>query len=108
MENPNYFVQIECCWNLQTGISFNCRCVDDLESQLSKHGTLKKLYFYHQHLTVVSSWLIQFIISSHEGWAPQNTQLGIVGLSRQQLCCFSFPQLFCLGLLFSLRAPCYN
>ncbi|KAI9381541.1 hypothetical protein POPTR_015G124500v4 [Populus trichocarpa] len=29
------------------------RCVDDLESQLSKHGTLKKLYFYHQHLTVV-------------------------------------------------------
>ncbi|KAL3570222.1 hypothetical protein D5086_027471 [Populus alba] len=29
------------------------RCVDELESQLSKHGTLKKLYFYHQHLTVV-------------------------------------------------------
>uniref|UniRef100_A0A7N2LNV3 Uncharacterized protein n=1 Tax=Quercus lobata TaxID=97700 RepID=A0A7N2LNV3_QUELO len=27
------------------------RCVDELESQLSKHGSLKKLYFYHQHLT---------------------------------------------------------
>ncbi|CAN1810287.1 Protein NAP1 [Linum perenne] len=25
------------------------RCVDELESQLSKHGSLKKLYFYHQH-----------------------------------------------------------
>lgn len=31
------------------------RCVDELESQLSKHGSLKKLYFYHQHLTTVSS-----------------------------------------------------
>ncbi|PSS02576.1 hypothetical protein CEY00_Acc21006 [Actinidia chinensis var. chinensis] len=29
------------------------RCVDELESQLSKHGSLKKLYFYHQHLTSV-------------------------------------------------------
>ncbi|KAK4798637.1 hypothetical protein SAY86_030963 [Trapa natans] len=29
------------------------RCVDELEFQLSKHGSLKKLYFYHQHLTVV-------------------------------------------------------
>ncbi|KAK4759691.1 hypothetical protein SAY87_022822 [Trapa incisa] len=29
------------------------RCVDELESQLSKHGSLKKLYFYHQHLTLV-------------------------------------------------------
>ncbi|KAK2995146.1 hypothetical protein RJ640_002399 [Escallonia rubra] len=29
------------------------RCVDELESQLSKHGSLKKLYFYHQHLTIV-------------------------------------------------------
>ncbi|RZC67779.1 hypothetical protein C5167_011465 [Papaver somniferum] len=29
------------------------RCVDELESQLSKHGTLKKLYFYHHHLTTV-------------------------------------------------------
>ncbi|KAF3450021.1 hypothetical protein FNV43_RR06100 [Rhamnella rubrinervis] len=29
------------------------RCVDELESQLSKHGSLKKLYFYHQHLTAV-------------------------------------------------------
>jgi hypothetical protein len=29
------------------------RCVDELESQLSKHGSLKKLYFYHQHLTTV-------------------------------------------------------
>ncbi|VAI86730.1 unnamed protein product [Triticum turgidum subsp. durum] len=28
-------------------------CVDELESQLSKHGSLKKLYFYHQHLTTV-------------------------------------------------------
>lgn len=31
------------------------RCVDELENQLSKHGSLKKLYFYHQHLTAVSS-----------------------------------------------------
>ncbi|KAI3455816.1 hypothetical protein Pfo_012479 [Paulownia fortunei] len=29
------------------------RCVDELESQLSKYGSLKKLYFYHQHLTTV-------------------------------------------------------
>lgn len=29
------------------------RCVDELELQLSKHGSLKKLYFYHQHLTAV-------------------------------------------------------
>ncbi|XWS62365.1 hypothetical protein CRYUN_Cryun06bG0004600 [Craigia yunnanensis] len=29
------------------------RYVDELESQLSKHGSLKKLYFYHQHLTAV-------------------------------------------------------
>ncbi|KAK9267322.1 hypothetical protein L1049_009746 [Liquidambar formosana] len=29
------------------------RCVDELESQLSKHGSLRKLYFYHQHLTAV-------------------------------------------------------
>ncbi|KAK3188917.1 hypothetical protein Dsin_028478 [Dipteronia sinensis] len=29
------------------------RCVDELESQLSKHGSLKRLYFYHQHLTAV-------------------------------------------------------
>ncbi|PQQ12275.1 protein NAP1 [Prunus yedoensis var. nudiflora] len=29
------------------------RCVDELESQLSKHASLKKLYFYHQHLTAV-------------------------------------------------------
>nr|KAJ0223281.1 hypothetical protein LSAT_V11C200073020 [Lactuca sativa] len=29
------------------------RCVDELESQLSKHGSLKRLYFYHQHLTTV-------------------------------------------------------
>ncbi|XP_021285978.1 protein NAP1 [Herrania umbratica] len=29
------------------------RCVDELESQLSKHGSLNKLYFYHQHLTAV-------------------------------------------------------
>ncbi|KAM7270518.1 hypothetical protein ACFE04_029732 [Oxalis oulophora] len=29
------------------------RCVDELESQLSKHGSIKKLYFYHQHLTAV-------------------------------------------------------
>ncbi|XP_073299631.1 protein NAP1 isoform X1 [Primulina huaijiensis] len=29
------------------------RCVDELETQLSKHGSLKKLYFYHQHLTTV-------------------------------------------------------
>ncbi|XP_031396400.1 protein NAP1 isoform X2 [Punica granatum] len=29
------------------------RCVDELESQLSKHGSPKKLYFYHQHLTAV-------------------------------------------------------
>ncbi|GMH02666.1 hypothetical protein Nepgr_004505 [Nepenthes gracilis] len=29
------------------------RCVDELELQLSKHGSLRKLYFYHQHLTAV-------------------------------------------------------
>ncbi|KAJ0982970.1 hypothetical protein J5N97_011225 [Dioscorea zingiberensis] len=29
------------------------RCVDELESQLSKHGSLMKLYFYHHHLTTV-------------------------------------------------------
>ncbi|MCE3050654.1 histone chaperone [Datura stramonium] len=29
------------------------RCVDELEYLLSKHGSLKKLYFYHQHLTTV-------------------------------------------------------
>ncbi|KAM1792377.1 hypothetical protein FF1_036107 [Malus domestica] len=29
------------------------RCVDELESQLSKHASPKKLYFYHQHLTAV-------------------------------------------------------
>ncbi|KAL9682957.1 hypothetical protein QQ045_014769 [Rhodiola kirilowii] len=29
------------------------RCVDELESQLTKHGSLRNLYFYHQHLTVV-------------------------------------------------------
>ncbi|KAK4399533.1 protein NAP1 [Sesamum angolense] len=30
------------------------RCVDELETQLSKYGSLKKLYFYHQHLTTVT------------------------------------------------------
>ncbi|KAL5975750.1 histone chaperone [Asimina triloba] len=30
------------------------RCVDELESLLLKHGSLKKLYFYHQHLTTVT------------------------------------------------------
>ncbi|XP_043687318.1 protein NAP1-like isoform X2 [Telopea speciosissima] len=29
------------------------RCVDELESQLLRHGSLKKLYFYHHHLTAV-------------------------------------------------------
>ncbi|XP_057969886.1 protein NAP1 [Malania oleifera] len=29
------------------------RCVDELESLLSKHGSLKNLYFYHPHLTAV-------------------------------------------------------
>ncbi|KAJ8436851.1 hypothetical protein Cgig2_026175 [Carnegiea gigantea] len=29
------------------------RCVDELDLQLAKHGSLKKLYFYHQHLTSV-------------------------------------------------------
>ncbi|VFQ97446.1 unnamed protein product [Cuscuta campestris] len=29
------------------------RCVDELGAQLSRHGSLKKLYFYHQHLTTV-------------------------------------------------------
>ncbi|GKV03804.1 hypothetical protein SLEP1_g16050 [Rubroshorea leprosula] len=29
------------------------RCVDELEIQLSKHGSLRKLYFHHQHLTAV-------------------------------------------------------
>ena len=48
------------------------------------------------------------MISSLEGWAPQYTQLGIIGISRQHALLFSFPLLFCLGLLFSLRSPCYN
>uniref|UniRef100_A0A1D1YCP6 Protein NAP1 n=1 Tax=Anthurium amnicola TaxID=1678845 RepID=A0A1D1YCP6_9ARAE len=29
------------------------RCADELEFQLSKHGSLRKLYFYHSHLTAV-------------------------------------------------------
>ncbi|CAH9076240.1 unnamed protein product [Cuscuta epithymum] len=29
------------------------RCVDELEAQLSRHGSLKNLYFYHKHLTTV-------------------------------------------------------
>ncbi|XP_020589634.1 probable protein NAP1 isoform X1 [Phalaenopsis equestris] len=29
------------------------RCVDELMCQLSKHGSLKNLYFYHHHLTAV-------------------------------------------------------
>ncbi|PKA52561.1 putative protein NAP1 [Apostasia shenzhenica] len=29
------------------------RCVDELASQLLKHGSLKNLYFYHHHLTAV-------------------------------------------------------
>ncbi|CAJ2638791.1 unnamed protein product [Trifolium pratense] len=33
-------------------MSFICRC-DELESLLSKHGSLRKLYIYHQHLIVV-------------------------------------------------------
>ncbi|CAD6264426.1 unnamed protein product [Miscanthus lutarioriparius] len=31
-----------------------CGCVDELESQLSKHGSLTKLYFYQRHLTTVN------------------------------------------------------
>ena len=34
------------------------RCVDELETQLSKHANFKKLYFYHQHLTAVSLTLL--------------------------------------------------
>ncbi|XP_030481196.1 protein NAP1 [Cannabis sativa] len=45
------------------------RCVDELESQLSRHGSLKKLYFYHQHLTAVF----------------RNTMFGAEG--RPQHCC---------------------
>ncbi|KAG0470469.1 hypothetical protein HPP92_017169 [Vanilla planifolia] len=29
------------------------RCVDELMSELQKHGSLKNLYFYHHHLTAV-------------------------------------------------------
>ncbi|XP_068656377.1 probable protein NAP1 [Aristolochia californica] len=29
------------------------RCVDELENRLLKHGSLRKLYFYHHHLTTV-------------------------------------------------------
>ncbi|GAB2213864.1 hypothetical protein Droror1_Dr00018186 [Drosera rotundifolia] len=32
------------------------RCVDELEWQLSKHGSLRNLYFYHQHLTAVTKF----------------------------------------------------
>lgn len=61
------------------------RCVDELESQLSKHGSLKKLYFYHQHLTTVF----------------RNTMFGPEG--RPQHCCAwlgvacSFPE--CASLI---------
>jgi NCK-associated protein 1 len=41
------------------------RCVDELEGQLSKHGSLKKLYFYHQHLTTVTPVLFIFSSNSH-------------------------------------------
>ncbi|XP_074583886.1 putative protein NAP1 isoform X1 [Curcuma longa] len=56
------------------------RCVDELESQLLRYGSFKKLYFYHQHLTVVF----------------RNTMFGPEG--RPQHCCAwlgvasSFPQ----------------
>lgn len=42
---------------LKWNIDYFCthgRCVDELESQLSKHGSLGKLYFYHTHLSAVS------------------------------------------------------
>ncbi|WZY92367.1 hypothetical protein YC2023_064696 [Brassica napus] len=61
------------------------RCVDEIESQLSKHGSLKKLYFYHQHLTTVF----------------RNTMFGPEG--RPQHCCAwlsvasSFPE--CASLI---------
>ncbi|KAG5516859.1 hypothetical protein RHGRI_037557 [Rhododendron griersonianum] len=54
------------------------RCVDELESQLSKHGSLKKLYFYHQHLTTVPSELSQTQVF-------RNTMFGPEG--RPQHCC---------------------
>ncbi|KAF7115929.1 hypothetical protein RHSIM_RhsimUnG0043400 [Rhododendron simsii] len=54
------------------------RCVDELESQLSKHGSLKKLYFYHQHLTTVPSELSQKQVF-------RNTMFGPEG--RPQHCC---------------------
>ncbi|KAH6776252.1 transcription activator [Perilla frutescens var. hirtella] len=61
------------------------RCVDELETQLSKYGGLKKLYFYHQHLTTVF----------------RNTMFGPEG--RPQHCCAwlgvasSFPE--CASLI---------
>lgn len=61
------------------------RCVDELEYLLSKHGSLKKLYFYHQHLTTVF----------------RNTMFGPEG--RPQHCCAwlgvasSFPE--CASLI---------
>ncbi|CAI9760031.1 unnamed protein product [Fraxinus pennsylvanica] len=45
------------------------RCVDELETQMSKYGSLKKFYFYHQHLTTVF----------------RNTMFGLEG--RPQHCC---------------------
>ncbi|KAI5667543.1 hypothetical protein M9H77_17396 [Catharanthus roseus] len=57
------------------------RCVDELESQLSKYGSLKKLYFYHQHLTAVF----------------RNTMFGPEGRRPQHCCAWlgvasSFPE----------------
>ncbi|KAL4201241.1 hypothetical protein AMTRI_Chr02g257710 [Amborella trichopoda] len=62
------------------------RCVDELESQLSRHGSLRKLYFYHHHLTAVF----------------RNTMFGPEG--RPQHCCAwlgvasSFPENACISL----------
>ncbi|GFS42969.1 transcription activator [Actinidia rufa] len=47
------FVDGEISCLLFSGESMILECVDELESQLSKHGSLKKLYFYHQNLTTV-------------------------------------------------------
>ncbi|KAH9608316.1 hypothetical protein KSS87_007803 [Heliosperma pusillum] len=74
------------------------RCVDEIELQLVKHGSLKKLYFYHQHLTspparvpamIRSSGLIRVRGGKAYNWVfskwKLNTMFGPEG--RPQHCC---------------------
>jgi hypothetical protein len=66
-----------------TGVNIFNRCVDELESQLARHGSLKKLYFYHQHLTTVGIYFSYIIV----------------------LLTFSFPLLFVVLISYVLLEP---